>query len=68
MARITKYTIDGTITDSDKLLGTDAESANATKNYLVGDLADYITSDWVAVGSGTYKLHTTMDTRWEYYW
>ena len=53
MARITKYTIDGTITDSDKLLGTDAESANATKNYLVGDLADYITSDWVAVGSGT---------------
>ena len=24
MARITKYTIDGTITDSDKLLGTDA--------------------------------------------
>ena len=53
MARITKYTIDGTITDSDKLLGTDAESSNATKNYLVGDLADYITSDWVAVGSGT---------------
>ena len=53
MARITKYTIDGTITDDDKLLGTDAENADATKNYLVGDLADYITSDWVAVGSGT---------------
>ena len=53
MARITKYTIDGTITDDDKLLGTDAENTDATKNYLVGDLADYITSDWVAVGSGT---------------
>ena len=53
MARITTYTIDGTITDDDKLLGTDAENANATKNYLVGDLATFITSDWVAPGSGT---------------
>ena len=53
MARITTYTIDGTITDDDKLLGTDAENADATKNYLVGDLATFITSDWVAVGSGT---------------
>lgn len=53
MARITKYTIDGTITDNDKLLGTDAENTDATKNYKIGDLADYITSDWVAVGSGT---------------
>lgn len=53
MARITVYTIDGTITDNDKLIGTDAENANVTKNYKIGDLADFITSDWVAPGSGT---------------
>jgi hypothetical protein len=38
MARISTYTLDTTISNSDKLVGTDAENSENTKNYKVQDL------------------------------
>lgn len=38
MAKISTYPSDNNVTVSDKLIGTDAESNKATKNYLVGDI------------------------------
>ena len=42
MARITTYAIDSAISGKDKLVGSDAEDSNITKNYLIADLANYI--------------------------
>lgn len=44
MAKINTYPIDGTISGSDKLIGTDA-SDGSTKNFTVGDIADYIAEE-----------------------
>lgn len=42
MARITTYAIDSAISGKDKLVGSDAEDSNITKNYRIADLANYI--------------------------
>lgn len=44
MAKISTYTTDTVISASDKLIGTDADSSNATKNFLVSDISAYISS------------------------
>lgn len=44
MGKISTYPVDGTISGSDKLLGTDA-SNNSTKNFTVTDLASYIADE-----------------------
>ena len=41
MPRIKNLQIDDTITDNDKLLGTEATTGN-TKNYKIGDIKNYI--------------------------
>lgn len=41
MPRIQNLPQDNTINDNDKLLGTDSTTGN-TKNYNIGDLADFI--------------------------
>ena len=41
MARITTYVTDSAISPLDKLIGTDADDSNLTKNYLITDLAAY---------------------------
>ena len=41
MARITTYATDSIISPLDKLIGTDADDSNLTKNYLISDLAAY---------------------------
>lgn len=38
MAKINDYSIDSNVTIADKLIGTDAEDSNTTKNFLVGDI------------------------------
>jgi len=43
MPRINNVQTDNTITDEDKLLGTDSQSGN-TKNYRIADLKDFIKS------------------------
>jgi len=42
MARITTYVNDSVISPLDKLIGTDADDSNITKNYLISDLLAYI--------------------------
>lgn len=44
MARISTYAVDSTIAPNDRLIGTDAEDSDLTKNYRVSDLSTYIVS------------------------
>ena len=38
MSTINSYPTDGNVTYSDKLIGTDANDSNTTKNFTVGDI------------------------------
>lgn len=38
MSTISSYPTDGNVTYSDKLIGTDANDSNNTKNFTVGDI------------------------------
>jgi len=38
MGKISTYNIDANVTIADKLIGTDAENSNETKNYLIEDI------------------------------
>ena len=42
MARISTYTVDNSISANDRVIGTDAEDSDLTKNYTVGGLSAYI--------------------------
>ena len=42
MAKISTYTTDNNISPNDKLIGTDADSNNETKNFLISDIIAYI--------------------------
>jgi hypothetical protein len=42
MAKISTYTADNSLSDSDMVIGTDAEDTNITKNYRLGDIATFI--------------------------
>jgi hypothetical protein len=44
MAKISTYPSDSNITGSDRLIGTDADDMNATKNFSVSSLAAYVNS------------------------
>jgi hypothetical protein len=45
MGKISTYSVDTTISGGDKLLGTDVSNNNATKNFTVSDLVDYISEE-----------------------
>ena len=38
MSNISSYSIDASVSYNDKLIGTDAEDSNKTKNYTIGSL------------------------------
>jgi hypothetical protein len=38
MAKISSYSTDSTVSYSDKLIGTDAQDSNITKNYTIGSI------------------------------
>lgn len=40
MGTINSYTTDNNVTYSDKLIGTDAEDQNKTKNFTIGDILE----------------------------
>ena len=42
MARISTYTKDGTLTEGDKLLGTDAANKGRTVNITIGDIKTFM--------------------------
>lgn len=63
MARISQYQVDTNISDNDQLLGSDAENANITKRFTVGDLAAYINGESSgSPGSGTVTSVTGTGT------
>ena len=45
MARITTYALDTTISSLDKLVGTDADDSNLTKNYQINTLISFIAAN-----------------------
>ena len=54
MARITTYALDSNISLNDKLVGTDADDNNITKNYSIGALGDGLISlKNIITGGGT---------------
>lgn len=59
MAKISTYTTDNNISPSDKLIGTDADSNNETKNFLVSDISAYISSSIATSLAVTNVLNTT---------
>ena len=42
MARISTYALDAAINDADKLIGTDADNNNVTKNFSLEGIAEYV--------------------------
>ena len=42
MARISTYALDNSISDGDKLIGTDADNNNITKNFTLSGVAEYV--------------------------
>jgi hypothetical protein len=48
MAKISTYPNDGNVTINDKLIGTDYENSNITKNFTVGSLAGFLFSQFGA--------------------
>ena len=42
MARISTYALDAAINDADKLIGTDSDNNNQTKNFSLLGIADYV--------------------------
>jgi len=66
MARISTYPLDENLVASDKWIGTSANDANATKNYSVGKVTEYLNISGV-IDSQTlrykYQDVTPQDTR-----
>jgi hypothetical protein len=55
MGRISSYSTDGSVSVNDKLIGTDAENSNETKNFLVGDIISLVQSSSVY----SYEIHVS---------
>jgi hypothetical protein len=49
MAKISTYSTDSNVTAADKLIGTDADDMNITKNFLVGDILNLVPSTGLLV-------------------
>ena len=60
MARISTYPLDGTITSTDKLLGTD-ENNVTTKNFQLSDVSTYIGTQILGYSSYVALLNQTGD-------
>ena len=56
MARIITYPTDNSISRSDKLVGSDADSGNNTKNFSIADLTAYFSGQPGKSGESAYEL------------
>lgn len=45
MAKITTYPIDTNVTDGDKLIGTDVDNLDATKNFTIGGIVSHLATN-----------------------
>lgn len=53
MGKISTYTTDSNVTFADKVIGTDAENSNETKNYLLSDVYDLFASQSSSIFEGS---------------
>ena len=56
MARIKNYVVDGILSDNDKVIGTDVDSLNQTKNYKLSDIRSYVVSGLSPEIGGNFKI------------
>lgn len=61
MARIKTYTLDPLISDKDKVIGTDADNQDQTKNFKLKDLRAYMLSGLEPEVGGNLKITTIVD-------
>ena len=57
MAKIKTYANDNTINANDKLIGTDFNDSDKTKNYLISELKNYILN---GLDTRPYKVYTAL--------
>jgi hypothetical protein len=67
MAKISTYPNDGNVSINDKLIGTDYENSNITKNFTVGSLAGFLFSQFgatlvLSAQSTVNQLPSALDT------
>jgi hypothetical protein len=61
MSRIKTYELDPLISDKDKVIGTDADNQNQTKNFKLKDLKAYMLSGLEPEVGGNLKITTIVD-------
>jgi hypothetical protein len=61
MAKISTYPVDTNISPSDKLIGTDADNSNQTKNFEIGAIASYILSQVDVLGTNVLSAGSEND-------
>ena len=66
MPRIKNIDRDFVIHDNDKVVGSDAGNAGATRNYSIGDIAAHIVN-FHGLTSNAYILKTTADEKGEFH-
>lgn len=62
MAKISSYATDGVVTISDRVIGSDNENANETKNYLVGDIINLAVNEILPLLPSIYVPYTGATT------
>jgi len=58
MAKISSYPSDANVTTSDRLIGSDNENSNETKNFVVGDIINLAASIILPQVAGSYVPYT----------
>lgn len=58
MAKISSYPSDANVTTSDRLIGSDNENSNETKNFVVGDIITLASSIILPQVAGSYVPYT----------
>jgi len=56
MARISTYQIDATISDGDKLIGTDVDNNKITKNFAITDISEFVIDKLIDPDSSDFLI------------
>ena len=56
MARISTYEIDATISDGDKLIGTDVDNNKITKNFAITDISEFVIDKLIDPDSSDFLI------------
>ena len=56
MARISTYALDAAINDADKLIGTDSDNNNQTKNFSLLGIAEYVIDTFIDPDASDFQI------------